>query len=413
MSDVAHDLQLVEKSETGETVYCSMDKIEKYLVGAENPAAALGAILHQVQLHVDEKERFEEWVSRLIDVAIAGDFWKGGEHSTLDEWKNANDEIITTAQKGRTSRNKRKEVLARFTKAGVGGPRFGYLAENSSRTLLEAILSQIVNHGFSYPLVCCLANIKAYHRIQGPGMRGIQRTRSTQPIDLTSLDKVTYRQLTPKELASANVVVGQHGLLVPSDKPLGEVIDDPAFDEAVKTFLPGKSGFEQPFETARLEPSVDGDSTKQKSRKKTETVKPELFAFAVQCTCGSEVTARTKELLEDLTMNSIWADLGPLVALLRESSDGLCQRHCEMFLVRGIGVEKMDSKEDLDTLRDQVRKELRDMESFQDNESTEMKERYDHYKKSLGFSWDLVHKQAKRKFPSGTSSANKRNKDSM
>jgi hypothetical protein len=393
----AHVMEVVKVSQEG-IVCCSISDIEKYLDGSPNPAEALEAMLIDVDYTIQACENMGEWVSEFVELVSKNDQWLSGKTKNLREWRQSYPGIVDTAKRGKESRNKRKEDENALVALGVGGPRFEYLLRNCTRNFLHAIRNQIAWHGYSYPLVCGLANVKTYHRLVGAA-RGIQKTRETQPVDAQHLDSIAFRRLSATELRSTRVVVGPAGFLVPSDSITSsdQAVVDPGFDTAMAHFIEGAPGAQQPKEFARAEPKIteiDDDDAEPHARrnkpKKTYVTHPSVFPFASKCTCPEGVPGSTRTNLDKVRLDDGFGVLHGLMDDLMRYEDQLCLRHCQLVLVFGMGVQELTDKNDTAALQKQLAHDLKALMNFVVAKPM-MKGGFDAYKAALGgFTWSQV-----------------------
>lgn len=382
-------LDIIKMSERG-VVFQKIADVEKYLDGSPNPATTLCDIFTRIDLAIQNDESLQEWVSELVEKVSANQQWLHDDETDINKWHDMFPAIVESAKRGRSIRNRRREDVNALVAIGIGGPRFEQLLVSASRNFLNGVRAQVSAHGFSYPLVCCLANVKTYHRLIGK-TRGVQKTRQTQPVDLTSLDTVAYRKLSEGELAAANIVIGPAGFIVPSGAVLESPIVDPAFDKAVASFQPGLRGAQQPAEYARAEPKIEDD---QEGGKNAPAAKPKKFAvlhgaflFPQDCTCAEAVGADLKSSIEALKLADGFRPIDRMAKDLLARADTLCMRHCQQVLVNGLGSAELRDKNDLALLRRQLVDDLSALQTYIASKPS-VKREYDAFKAALGgFSW--------------------------
>ncbi|KAI0880665.1 uncharacterized protein GGS22DRAFT_174466 [Annulohypoxylon maeteangense] len=388
-------------AEDGTLELLDVHEVEKYLDEQPEPGVAVDAIFTEIVRCRDSLESFQVWVSKIWDLVTEKNFWKR-PHTTFEAWKAANGACKEIAGQGRSIRDRRREAIQGLMRLGASGPRFEQLQNLRSRSFIEAVERQMAMHGISYPLVTALVNIKAYHRIQpaaGRGRRGVQRTQSAQPCDVTDLDVVTYRTISEEEMAAARVEIGLDGFFV--RKGTGSpLIEDGKFDEAIKTFQEARRAAEQTSSLAKSKPPQgegegrdDDDDDEQLAAKKE---KPEIvlhrhFVFVTKCACTAEVPDKLKNALDGLGYDCGYKDVEPLMSQVLQVDGHLCIRHCQIVLVNGLGVRELRAKRDLGTLHQEVSGAIYRLRTKTEKEPSQ-KEAFTQMKAGLGFSWDETNK---------------------
>ncbi|KAJ3573394.1 hypothetical protein NPX13_g4716 [Xylaria arbuscula] len=386
--------KIITVAEDGSLKLLEIDRIASIIRQADEPDKVVADVFREAALHQEAAEKFQIWLSLIWDLVVDHELWKG-TYETFSDWasesQNATCSII--AKEGRKLRSKKAEGTNGLRALGAAGPRFQYLVNNETRNLLNAIRQEMGHHRISYPLTTALANLRTYYRIapDAPGKRGIQRTPCTQPCDISGLDVIGYRLLTTEEMEAAGVQVGPHGLLV--DKRKGKEmtpIDDPDFDRAIQSFEVGKRAAEQTSPLAKAAPPIRGlDEQDTKHLKKPVSVRPQTFTFVTQCACPSTVDANLKAELDTLTWNSGYAEIAPLMDRALGERNSLCVRHCQLWLVHGLGIQSLKRKTNRESLvkelsqwmyrlKEQVANQPKTMEDFSD------------MKKGLAFAWEDV-----------------------
>lgn len=406
-------LDVIRVSEDGLFLQ-KVSAIEQCLDGSSSPATVLREIFTVIDMTIQNDETLQEWVSELVEKVAANQQWLEDAETDLKDWRDVFPVIVESAKKGKNIRNKRREDLNALLAMGAGGPRFDRLLETSSRNFLHGVRTQVVLHGFSYPLVCCLANIRTYHRLTGHS-RGVQKTRRAQPVDLSQLDSVAYRTLTEKELAAAKVAIGPAGFLVPAEAVADDpvVVVDPAFDRAVASFEPGLRGAQQPVEHAKAEPRDDGDDLGVKEddrpspKPKKFAIKHGAFPFARGCACGAAVDDDLKSAIDDLKLADGFEAVEDVSQKVLARVDVLCARHCQMVLVNGLGSVELKDKSNVAVLRRQLAADVQALLTYV-RAKPQARGEYNAFKASLGgFSWAKVADFAKANGRGGTKRKNR------
>ncbi|RYP57064.1 hypothetical protein DL769_009718 [Monosporascus sp. CRB-8-3] len=418
-------IDVIEISETGKINCLDIDKIEAYLAVQPEPGKEVDKIFAVAASIQDHIESFDMWFSELVDLIADKNYWKGG-YDSVRAWRKSYKDLMNVANRGKALRDKKREAINGIAKLGGSGARLAHLVRNSSRTFLEAVRAQMTMHSYSYPLVCSLANVKTFHRVMGTGSRGVQRTPETQTGDLSDLDKVVYRVLDDSELAAAKLEIGPSGFLVRRGSAQPAVADE-AFDEAVASFVPGKSGLEQTSELAKVihpahddDDDDDGDSDKgdrvdvKASRKNKNFVITDYtkFPFVTRCTCPDKVPKALTVGLEKLSPKCTYDDLATLIPQILDADKALCPRHCQIALVRGLGISVLRDSLDHETLLKEVSDSLRRLQLSVD-ESDNIKPSFDTFKQSRDFNWAKVNtiqlpKEGKKRKNASAAGANKK-----
>ncbi|KAI0195303.1 hypothetical protein EV127DRAFT_183065 [Xylaria flabelliformis] len=392
--DDSQALQLVNVREDGHISYADLHSLEQYLDTSPDKAEALEVIVADISDFIEKEEAFKEWTSEVYDLIARKDYWAGGRHGSFKSWQAHHQQFSDTAKQGRAIRNKRKSAIDSLVANGVSGPRFEYMIRHSSRTFIDAVRKQVAMHGFSYPLICALANVRAFHRLRA-GSRG-SKGAHTQTCDLADLDGVTYRILSPSELASIKAKVGTHGFLQEACAE-EEAVLDVDFDLATHSFVVGSSGFAQPEEYGKAHPKIvpagsdeedERPAKKVKVKRGQETFDVHRFTYITECTCPGEVPHALRAGLDRLAANCAYSVLATLIPDILQSCDKLCPRHCQLTLVKALGRGHLVHRTDRQSLQAEVRELLPKLEYCL--ETSNLKARFDSYKKSIGFSWDLV-----------------------
>ncbi|KAI1125273.1 hypothetical protein F5Y10DRAFT_247541 [Nemania abortiva] len=391
-------LQVIKVGGDGHVSYLDMDSLEEYLDCVPDKAEALETIVTDIAVVLEKEEALKEWTSEIHDLIARKKYWQGGGHGTLKAWLSAHPTFFDSAKQGRMIRNRKTSAINSLISNGVSGPRFEYMIRCQSRTFIEAVRKQVDMHGFSYPLVCALSNVKAYHRLKA-GRRGAKGAQ-TQTIDVADLDTVTYRKLSPTDLKAIKAKVGPHGFLVEA-RAEDVVIIDRDFDTATGEFIVGCSGFQQLEQYGRTQPKIavdDSDEEEEdekqpkkqaKPNKKTDTFDIPSFLYVSECTCPTEVPQALVTNLDKLAPNCGYCAVSSLLPDVLEFCGKLCPRHCQLTLVKALGRNHLVHKTDSDSLQAEIRELVPKLEHCVLGDAN-MKSRFDSYKKSIGFSWDAV-----------------------
>ncbi|KAI8624266.1 hypothetical protein F5Y19DRAFT_480773 [Xylariaceae sp. FL1651] len=388
--------QLINVRENGNISYVDLDSLEQYLDAAPDKAEALETIVTDISVLVEKEECFKEWTSDVYDLVARKQYWEGGRHATLRAWQADHQLFSDTAKQGRAIRNKRKSAIDSLVASGVSGPRFEHMVRHSSRTFIEAVRKQVDMHGFSYPLVCALANVKAYHRLKagGRGTRGAH----TQTCDVADLDGVTYRVLSPAELKLVRTKVGAHGFLQEAHAG-DELVLDKDFDEATSSFVVGSGGFAQPSKYGKVQPKITSEDSEEeelpakRTKKKPDNFDIYRFPYITECACPEDVPQAMRSSLDRLVPSCGYSAVTAILPDVLKSCDKLCARHCQLTLVKALGRDHLVHKTDRESLQAEVRELVPKLERFV-QENGNLKAKFDSYKKSIGFSWDLVESTA-------------------
>ncbi|KAI0107104.1 hypothetical protein GGR51DRAFT_559436 [Nemania sp. FL0031] len=388
-------LELFTVKEDGHVAYLDVGSLEEYLDNTPDKAEALEAVITEICVQIEKEEDFKEWTLDIHDLVARKNYWHGKGHNTLKSWLADHQTFFNSAKQGRAIRNKRKSAINSLVANGVSGPRFEYMIACSSRTFIEAVRKQVDMHGFSYPLVCALANLKAYHRIKS-GKRG-SKGAHTQTVDIADLDTVMFRELSPAELKLIKAKVGPHGFLVEA-RAEDRVVIDREFDVATKAFVVGRGGFQQPKEHARTQPRItadDSDGEHQRPNKRARLSKTpdkfdiRKFLYVSECTCPEDVPMALTTGLDKLTPDCGYSAVAGLLPNALESCSKLCSRHCQLVLVRALGRSHLVDKTNREALQAEIRELIPKLEHCF-LEDTSLQSKFDSYKKSIGFSWDVV-----------------------
>ncbi|KAK6210920.1 hypothetical protein LQW54_005798 [Pestalotiopsis sp. IQ-011] len=381
-------LDVIKMSEDG-LILQKVSSIEECLDGSPAPASTLRDIFTRIDVTLQNDETLQEWVSELVEKVAANQQWLKDQETDLEQWRDMFPAIVESAKKGKNLRNKRREDLKVLLAMGVGGPRFERLLETSSRNFLNGVRREVVLHGFSYPLVCCLANVKTYHRLIGHS-RGVQKTRYTQPVDLSQLDSVAYRELTDNELAAAGVAIGPAGFLVPLEADPGSPVRDADFDKAVASFQPGLRGAQQPVDHGKVEPTPNDKPEESLARPKKFLVKHDAFPFAPSCDCAAGVDEELKASIDNIQLGVGFEAVQSISQQLLASIDMLCARHCQLALVYGLGSDELKDKSNAALLRTQLASDVEALVAYI-RAKPRAKDEYSSFKAALGgFSWAKV-----------------------
>lgn len=155
-----------------------------------------------------------------------------------------------------TPLDRRQQTKTWLKQLGASGSRFDHLISDAAKTsgqFLTALRGQMSAHKLSYPMACCLANIRAYNRVTGPRRHGIRSNRATETGDFKDLHRVAFRELTPQMLADIQAQIGPHGFLVPVGEASQADVVDLAFDHSVAQFKVGEVAADQPPQYAQVE----------------------------------------------------------------------------------------------------------------------------------------------------------------
>lgn len=390
--DESKPIKIISKAEDGTLDLLEVERIAKILAEAEEPDETVADIFREAALYQDEAEKFQVWLSHIWDLVVDKELWKG-RHETFADWvgESQNATCNDIAKAGRRIRSKKAEATNALVSLGCAGPRFQYLVQNKSQNFLQAVRQQMSNHRISYPLTTALANLKTYHRIApgGTGKRGVQRTPCTQTCDITGLDVLAYRPLTTEELDAAGVQLGPHGFLI-NARSTTVSIEDPEFSRAIQSFEAGKRAAEQSSPYARAAAPTRDKGKEGTGRAETPiSIRPLAFAFVTQCTCPPDVDADLKAALDKLSWKSGYAELEPLIDRVNKTRATLCVRHCQLWLVRGLGVPRLRSKTNRDSLAEDIEKYNHQLKE-QVAKQPETGQDFSAMKKGLVFSWDDI-----------------------
>ncbi|RYC56823.1 hypothetical protein CHU98_g9394 [Xylaria longipes] len=314
--DGSQALQLINVKEDGRVSYADLYSLEQYLDASPDKAEALEAIIMDISDFIEKEEAFKEWTSEVYDLIARKNYWEGGRHGSLKSWQAHHRQFSDTAKQGRAIRNKRKSAIDSLVANGVSGPRFEYMIRHSSRTFIDAV-----------------PNVRAFHRLKA-GSKG-SKGAHTQTCDLAELDSVTYRILSPSELASIKAKVGTHGFLQEACAE-EEAVLDVDFDLATQSFVVGSGGFAQPEEYGKAHPKImpaesdeedERPTKKVKAKKGQETFDVHRFTYITECTCPGEVPHALRSGLDKLAANCAYSALSAIVPDILQSCDKLCPRH--------------------------------------------------------------------------------------
>ncbi|KAI1125276.1 hypothetical protein F5Y10DRAFT_12418 [Nemania abortiva] len=383
--------KIISMLEDGKICFLSVEEVTGILDRAENPTETITEIFQEVARYQDSLEDFQIWVSYLWDLALDRELWRG-KYGTFKQWvgESHNEICRTIAREGYKIRNRKAEAVRSLTSLGAAGPRFQHLIRSESRNFLNALRNQMARHNLSYPLAAALSNIQTYHRIApgATGRRGIQRTPGTQTIDISGLDGVIYRKLTDEEMTAARVVVGPHGFLV-SKLSAPTPIEDAEFDKAVESFEVGRRAAEQSSPLAKADLTKSGDSSDAVpgARARPVSVRPDTFQFVTDCSCETAVPSDLKAALDKMHWSAGYDVLEPLIGTVAEVKGAMCVRHCQIWLVCGLGVNQLKHQSDMDYLVDEITNRMYRL-SVQVEKKPSAKEDFSNMKKGLVFSWD-------------------------
>ncbi|KAI0188355.1 hypothetical protein EV127DRAFT_409701 [Xylaria flabelliformis] len=383
--------KIISMSEDGKMCFLSVEEVTSILDKADDPTETITDIFQEAARYQDGVEDFQVWVSRLWDLVVDRELWRG-KYATFKQWvsESYNEICGSIAREGHKIRDRKAEAIRSLASLGASGPRFQHLVKSESRNFLNTLRNQMARHNLSYPLAVVLSNVQTYHRIApgSAGRRGIQRTPSTQPIDIEGLESVVYRKLSDEEMAAAQVVVGPHGFLV-SRLSTPTPVEDEEFDRAVESFEPGKRAAEQSSPCAKADLSKvgnDGDAASD-AREKPVFVRPETFSFVTECSCEAAVPSELRASLDEMHWSAGYDVLEPLWDTVAEVKAGMCVRHCQVWLVYGLGVGRLKRKSDHDYLVEEITSRMYRL-SVRVDKKPGAKEDFSDMKKGLVFSWD-------------------------
>ncbi|KAI1734493.1 hypothetical protein F4680DRAFT_340385 [Xylaria scruposa] len=390
-SDTATAAKIISMSEDGKMCFLSVEEVTSILDKADNPTDTITDIFQEAARYQDGIEDFQVWVSRLWDLVLDRELWRG-KHATFKQWvsESYNEICGDIAKEGHKIRDRKAESIRSLASLGASGPRFQHLIKLESRNFLITLRNQMARHNISYPLAVMLSNVQTYHRIApgAAGKRGVQRTPCTQPIDIERLESVVYRRLSDEEMAAAQVVVGPHGFLVSRLAAPAAPVEDEEFDRAVESFELGKRAAEQSSPYAKADISkADDDDVTSSARDKPASVRPETFGFVTECSCEAAVPSELRVALDGMHWSAGYDVLEPLWDTVAEAKAGMCVRHCQVWLVYGLGVGRLKRKSDHDYLVEEITNRMYRL-GVQIDKKPGAKEDFSNMKKGLGFSWD-------------------------
>ncbi|KAI1826957.1 hypothetical protein F4861DRAFT_536431 [Xylaria intraflava] len=394
---VSHGFEIVQRKPDGSVSYLDVKILAEYLDTVSDKAQVVKTIVADICALREYSEPFKVWVSQVHDLVFEKGRWKG-KCTTMEACGRANPKFFTFARLGGKIRAKKKLDVDALVSKGFSGPRFEYMIAHSPASLVNAVRRQAEKHGLVYPFICAWSNIRTCRRLQT--MHQTVAVHRTEAGDIADLNKVTYQELSVDFLDSLDVEVGGHGFLQEKGTSEGQSVVDDAFDRAMASFM-GQASSSNKDGVRGIQPNVqpntpskqvdEGNTIPTKRIKLSEGPTPidiQRFNYIADCNCAQEVPAYIKSGLEHMAVHCSYANFEKVLPDLLQYCDKFCARHCQLTLVKVLGRDRLVHETDTLSLQAEIRGLVPKLRHCFRNKT--LRGKFDSYKKSIGFSWDII-----------------------